>query len=200
MSNVFWKGSAIFGPHSPALVTCHEDGKTNVLTIGWTGIMSTHPPMTYISVRPERHSYGMIERTGVFVINFPTAQMVKAADYCGVKSGKNTDKIEKMDLKLTEGSSVPVPSLEDSPLSLECRVTQKIDMGTHSAFIAEITAVRTDDGYLDGSGKLDLRKAGLISYLHGEYFEQGKCIGSIGFSVMKKNTAKKLGKKPGIKK
>lgn len=191
MSRIVWKGSAIFGPHSPALVTCHEDGKTNVLTIGWTGIMSTRPPMTYISVRPERHSYGMIDRTGEFVINFPTASLVRAADYCGVMTGKNTDKIASMKLTLDPGESVNVPSIAECPLALECRVTQKIEMGTHTAFIAEILSVKTDDAYLNKDGKLDLKKAGLISYSHGEYFEQGKCLGGIGFSVKKKSTVKR---------
>ncbi len=186
MSKRVGKGSALFGPGSPALVTCTENGRTNVLTIAWTGVMSSKPPMTYISVRPERFSYGMIDRTGEFIINFPTSAMARETDFCGVRSGRDTDKLEKCSLGLVPGTEVGTSAIEQCPLSLECRVRQKIDMGSHTAFIAEIVAVQADERYIDSKGKLNLNQAGMLAYLHGEYFATGRKCGSFGFSVKKR--------------
>lgn len=186
MAKQYWKGGALLAPVPPVLVTCGTAEHCNVLTIGWTGICATHPPMTYISVRPTRHSYGIIRETGVFAINLTTADMVKTVDFCGVRSGKDTDKITVCGLHpvAAEGSSVPV--LAESPLSLICRVTQIIPLGSHDMFLAEITATAVEGTYVNAEGKLDLSQCGLLAYAHGEYFALGKRLGSFGYSVRKK--------------
>ncbi len=187
MGKLIWKGSALLGPVPPALVTCGTMEKPNVLTIAWTGITCTHPAMTYISVRPSRHSYKLIEESGEFVINLPTSAMAKATDYCGMKSGAKVNKIEKCHLELTPGSEVSAPVIAQCPVSLECRVTQKLPLGSHTMFLAEILAVQVEERFVDSKGKLNLQQAGLLAYSHGEYFAVGRKCGDFGFSVKKKH-------------
>ena len=191
MSKVKWKGSALLAPVPPALVTCGTMEKPNVLTIAWTGIINTNPPKTYISVRPERFSYDMIDKMGEFVINLPTKDMVRAVDFCGVKSGKDTDKFKKTNLEIKKCDYVSCPQIEQSPLSLECKIFDKIELGTHHMFLADIVGVNVDEKLLDKNGRLCLEKAGLIAYAHGDYFELGKNLGDFGFSVRKKKTPSK---------
>lgn len=188
MSKVKWKGSTLLAPVPPALVTCGTMEKPNVLTIAWTGIINTNPPKTYISVRPERFSYDMIDKLGEFVINLPTKDMVRAVDFCGVKSGKDIDKFKKTNLEITNCEFVSCPQIEKSPLSLECKVFDKIELGTHHMFLADIVGVNVDEKFLDKNGRFCLEKAGLIAYAHGDYFELGKKLGDFGFSVRKKKT------------
>ena len=189
MAKQIWKGSAVFGPLSPALVSCGEGEEKNVLTVAWTGIVNSHPPMTYISVRPERHSYGIIDRTGEFVINFPTAAQSKETDFCGVRSGRDLNKAEKCGFTYGEASAVSAPLLNECPLALECRVREKIELGSHTMFLADIVAVQAEERLIDSKGKLNLQQAGLLSYAHGEYFATGRKCGEFGFSVQKKSTA-----------
>lgn len=191
MAKKVWKGSAIFGPVSPAVVSCGDENEKNALTIAWTGIINSHPPMTYISVRPERHSYHIIDKTGEFVINFPTSAQAEIADFCGVRSGSKVNKAEKCGFHYAPASVVSAPQIEEFPLSLECRVTEKKELGSHTMFIAEIVAVQIDERYIDSKEKLNLQQAGMLSYLHGEYFALGRKCGGFGTSVMKKSTAKK---------
>lgn len=186
MSKAIWKGSVLLGPVPPVLVTCGNMEEANVLTVAWTGIVCTHPAMTYISVRPQRHSYGIIERTGEYVINLTTTKMARIADYCGMKTGARTDKIKKLGLELMPGTQVQAPVLECAPVSLECRVTQALPLGTHTMFLSEIVAVQADERYLDSKGKLNLQQAGLLAYAHGEYFALGRKCGDFGFSVKKR--------------
>jgi flavin reductase (DIM6/NTAB) family NADH-FMN oxidoreductase RutF len=187
MSKIIWKGSALLGPVPPALVTCGTMAQPNVLTVAWTGIVCTHPAMTYISVRPSRYSYHLIEESGEFVINLPTSAMGKTVDFCGMKSGANVNKIEKCHLELAPASAVNVPVLVQSPISLECRITQKQELGSHTMFLAEILAVQVEERYVDSKGKLNLQQAGLLAYAHGEYFALGRKHGDFGFSVKKKH-------------
>lgn len=191
MSKVKWKGSTLLAPVPPALVTCGTMEKPNVLTIAWTGIINTNPPKTYISVRPERFSYGMIDSLGEFVINLPTKDMVRAVDFCGVKSGKDIDKFKKTNLNIQKCEFVSCPQIEQSPLSLECKVFDKIELGTHHMFLADIVGVNVDESLLDKNGRFCIEKAGLIAYVHGDYFELGKNLGDFGFSVRKKKTPSK---------
>ena len=191
MSKVKWKGSTLLAPVPPALVTCGTMEKPNVLTIAWTGIINTNPPKTYISVRPERFSYDMIDSLGEFVINLPTKDMVRAVDFCGVKSGKDIDKFKKTNLNIQKCEFVSCPQIEQSPLSLECKVFDKIELGTHHMFLADIVGVNVDESLLDKNGRLCIEKAGLIAYAHGDYFELGKNLGDFGFSVRKKKTPSK---------
>lgn len=176
----------MLAPIPPAMVTCGTEEEKNVLTIAWTGIINTIPPKTYISVRPSRHSYRLIKENGEFVINLTTSSMIRAADFCGVRSGKDLDKFEACGLETEPGFTVKAPVLSQSPVSLECRVTQIIPLGSHDMFLADITAVDVDPQYLDKNGKLCLSRSHLAAFAHGEYFELGKKIGSFGFSVRKK--------------
>ena len=176
----------MLAPIPPAMVSCGTEEEKNVLTIAWTGIINTIPPKTYISVRPSRHSYRLIKENGEFVINLTTSSMIRAADFCGVRSGKDLDKFEACGLETEPGFTVKAPVLSQSPVSLECRVTQIIPLGSHDMFLADITAVDVDPQYLDENGKLCLSRSHLAAFAHGEYFELGKKIGSFGFSVQKK--------------
>ena len=186
MAKQFWKGSALLAPVPAVLVSCGTAEKPNILTIGWTGIVCTRPAMTYISVRPERFSHELIRESGEFVINLTTAAMVRETDFCGVKSGRDTDKAAACGFHIIPAEKVSAPLIDECPVSLECRVTEEKLLGSHTMFLAEIVGVDVDEKYIDGSGRLDLQKCGLAAYAHGEYFALGEKIGSFGFSVRKK--------------
>lgn len=188
MAKLKWKGGALVAPVPPAMVTCgnEADGTSNIITIAWTGIVNTVPPKTYISVRPSRHSYGLIKRSGEFAINLTPASLVKKADFCGIYTGAKVNKFEKCGLTKESASEISCPLIAESPLSLECRVTDIIPLGSHDMFLADIVAVDVDEGLIDGSGKLRLDKAGLAAFAHGEYFSLGAKLGDFGFSVKKK--------------
>lgn len=190
-----WKGSVLEAPLPPVLVSCGDEQSPNVLTVAWTGILNTQPPVTYISLRPERFSYPIIKESGEFVINLPTEELVRAVDYCGVKSGRNTDKLAQTGLTVTKGVAVSAPMINECPLSLECRVRQIIKLGTHDMFMADIVGVNAAKELLDNNGRLCLERARLLAYSHGEYYGLGRKLGSFGYSVRKKkqktNSAKK---------
>ena len=191
MKKQHWPGGAMLGPVPPALVSCGTMEKPNALTIGWTGILNTIPPKTYISVRPERYSYNLIKESGEFVINLPTEKIVKAVDYCGCRTGAKEDKLAKCGLTVTKGVKVDAPMVDQSPVNLECKVTDIVHLGSHDMFIADIVGVNVDESLLDEKGKLHLSKAGLCAYAHGEYFALGKQIGDFGFSVRRKSVQKR---------
>lgn len=191
MSKIKWPGSALLAPVPPVLVTCGQNESENVLTVAWTGVLNTKPPMTYISLRPSRLSYEIIAETREFTINLSTVDLVKAVDFCGVRSGRDVNKIETMELELNPGVSVTCPMLAASPLSMECRVKDIIPLGTHDLFMAEIVAVHVESDLIDPNGKLHLDKAELLAYVHGEYFGLGKKYGTFGYTVRKKKKKKK---------
>lgn len=198
MSKITLKPGTLLAPLPAVLVTCGTIEKANALTIAWTGIINTIPPMTYISVRPERHSYPIIKETGEFVINLTTSAMAKETDFCGVRSGRDMNKLEKCRLTLTAGKTVSAPVIEQSPLSLECKVREIKELGSHHMFIAEITGIQAEERFMDSKGKLNLQQAGLMAYSHGEYFALGRKLGDFGFSVRKKSkisSRRKDGKK-----
>ena len=186
MAKIKWKGGALLAPVPPALVTCSDGERDNVLTVAWTGITNTIPPKTYISVRPSRHSYKLIKESGEFAINLTTTALVRAADFCGVHTGAKIDKFERCQLSKESAGEIGCPILADSPLVLECRVTDVIPLGSHDMFLADIVAVDVDEELINADGKLRLDRAGLVAYAHGTYFELGKKIGTFGFSVAKK--------------
>lgn len=186
MSKEKWKGGTLLSPVPPALVSCGTLEKPNVLTVAWTGIINSDPPKTYVSIRPSRYSYGLIKESGEFVINLTTSELVRAADFCGVHSGAHKDKFALCGLTPEPSFEVGAPSVAESPVSLECRVSDVIELGTHHMFLADIVAVGVDKEYIDAAGKLRLDKCALAAYSHGDYFELGKKIGSFGFSVRKK--------------
>jgi flavin reductase (DIM6/NTAB) family NADH-FMN oxidoreductase RutF len=191
MAKIKWKGGALLCPVPPALVTCSDGERDNVLTVAWTGIVNTVPPKTYISVRPSRHSYKIIKESGVFAINLTTRSLVRSADYCGVYTGAKVDKFAKCSLTRERASEIDCPIIAQSPLSLECRVTDIIPLGSHDMFLADIVAVDVDESLVDDKGKLHLERAQLAAYAHGDYFALGEKIGSFGYSVKKKHTGKK---------
>jgi flavin reductase (DIM6/NTAB) family NADH-FMN oxidoreductase RutF len=160
--------------------------KPNALTIGWTGILNTIPPKTYISVRPERYSYNLIKESGEFVINLPTEKIVKAVDYCGVRSGAKEDKLAKCGLTVSPSVKISAPMVDQSPVNLECKVTDIVHLGSHDMFMATILSVSVDEKIIEESGRLALEKADLLAYAHGSYFALGKSVGTFGFSVRKK--------------
>lgn len=172
------------------MVTCGTMEKPNVLTVAWTGIVNSEPAMTYISVRPSRYSHELISENKEFVINLTTAKTLKAADFCGVKSGRDIDKFAEAGLTPVAATAVKAPLIEESPLSLECRVTEVKHLGSHDMFLAEIVAVDVADEYLDADGKFRLEDSGLIAFCHGGYYALGGKVGSFGFSVEKKKSRK----------
>lgn len=191
MSKVAWKGGTLLAPVPAVMVSCGTMEKANVLTVAWTGIVNSTPPKTYISVRPSRYSYEIIKESREFVINLTPSNLVRACDSCGVLTGAKVDKFKKFGLVKEKGQEVEVPLIGQSPLSLECRVTDVIPMGSHDMFLADIVAVDIDETLIDEDGKLHLDRAKLTAYAHGEYFALGKKIGSFGFSVKKKRTPNK---------
>lgn len=193
MAKIKWRGGALLAPAPPALVTCGDMEKSNALAVAWTGIINTVPPKTYISVRPGRYSYSMIKESGEFVINLTSADMIKALDGCGMLTGAKVDKFKKFGLEKQEASEVKCPLVAQSPLALECRVTDIIELGSHHMFLADVVAVDVEEDLIDQHGKLRLDKANLAAFAHGEYFALGKKIGDFGFSVRKKkkNSPKK---------
>ena len=185
MAKLKWKGGALLAPMPPVMVSCGDMERSNIITIAWTGIINTIPPKTYISVRPSRHSYNMIKEKGEFVINLTPASLIKSADYCGIYTGAKVDKFAKCGLTKEEANEVGCPMIAESPLSLECKVTEIVKIGTHDMFLADIVAVDVDETLLDKNGKLDLGRANLAAFAHGEYYELGKKIGRFGFSAEK---------------
>ena len=186
MARQVWKGSTLLNPEPPVLVSCGSPEKPNLITVGWCGTICTQPPMVSISVRPERYSHHLIQESGEFVINLPTERLTRAVDWCGVKSGRDNDKFAAMHLTALPAAKVGTVLLEQSPVNLECRVTQCIPLGSHDLFLAEVVAVDVDESLLDENGKLCLNRAKLIVYSHGEYLALGRRLGKFGYSVRKK--------------
>lgn len=192
MEKVSWKGGALLAPLPAVMVSSGTLEKPNVMTVAWTGIINTQPSKTYISVRKSRYSYDLIKNSGSFVINLVPSTLVKACDFCGVRSGRDIDKFKVCNLTAEASFSVDAPSIAECPLSLECRVSEIIELGSHDMFLADIVSVAVKKDLIDQNGRLALEKAGLLAYVHGEYFTLGKKIGSFGYSVKKKRKPNKV--------
>lgn len=192
MSRQVWKPGNMLYPLPAVMVSVGDKrGNTNIFTVAWTGTICTNPPMVYISVRPERYSYRMIHETKEFVINLTTEKLAKATDYCGVRSGRDVDKWKEA--HLTPGNAEVLkyaPTIEECPVSIECKVTEVKELGSHHMFLAEVVSVLVNDEYMNEKNKFELNKTGLLAYSHGEYLGLGKRIGNFGYSV-RKNTKKK---------
>lgn len=187
-----FKGGAMLNPVPAVMVSCGSR-KPNIITIAWTGIVNSNPPMTYISVRKERYSHNIIEKTGEFVINLCSEELAFATDFCGVRSGRDTDKFKEMKLTPERAEIVRCPMIKESPVNIECRVRKIIELGSHDMFIADILKVHVDEQYIDRSGRIRLDQASLVAYNHGEYFGlKRQPIGKFGFSVMKPKTRKRI--------
>lgn len=187
-----FKGGAMLNPVPAVMVSCGSR-KPNIITIAWTGIVNSNPPMTYISVRKERYSHNIIENTGEFVINLCSEELAFATDFCGVRSGRDTDKFKEMKLTPERAEIVRCPMIKESPVNIECRVREIIELGSHDMFIADILKVHVDEQYIARSGRIRLDQASLVAYNHGEYFGlKRQPIGKFGFSVMKPKTRKRI--------
>lgn len=190
MAKVSWPPATLLAPVPAVLVTSGSVEKPNACTVAWTGIINSEPPMTYISLRPSRHSHKIISETGEFVINLTTGSLAKATDACGVYTGAKMNKLKAYSLTAEKATKVSAPTIKESPLSLECRVTEVKSLGSHDMFLATIEAVDVDEGLIDENGKLDLRRCNLIAYSHGDYLQLGKKVGSFGYAVRKKKGGK----------
>ncbi|MDD6799955.1 MAG: flavin reductase family protein [Firmicutes bacterium] len=191
MSKLVWKSGALLAPVPPAMVSCRYMERSNIITVAWTGILCTKPAKTYVSIRPTRFSYNIIKESGECVINLTTAALAGKADWCGTYTGAKVDKFKSCGLTEETASKVSCPLIGESPLSIECKVTDIVPLGSHDMFICDIVAVDVDEKLIDKSGKLHLDKAGLAAYAHGQYYELGRKIGTFGFSVRKSNSKKR---------
>ena len=192
MAKEIWKSGNMLYPLPAVLVSVADrEGNDNVLTVAWTGTVCSEPAMLYISVRPSRHSYHMIEETGEFVVNLTTKDLAFATDYCGVKSGKDEDKFASMNLTKEKAKYVGAPLIKESPVNIECEVIEKIPCGSHDMFLAKVLCVHADKKYMDKEGKFDLSKANPLVYSHGQYYETGSRLGKFGYSVEKKKSKKR---------
>ena len=186
MGKITWKPGTFVYPIPAVMVSCGTMEKSNIITVAWTGIINTNPAMVYISVRPTRYSYNLIKDQGEFVINLTTKNLVKATDWCGVKTGAKVDKFKEMKLHKEKANFVKCPMIKESPVSVECKVKEIKELGSHTMFIAEVVAINADDKYIDDKGAFDISKCNLISYANGGYYSMGKKVGKFGFSVKKK--------------
>lgn len=188
MSKIHFKGSAMLNPVPAVLITSRNKAHhVNVFTVGWIGTACTKPPMLTVAIRPERLSYEYIKETGEFVVNLPSKELAKKVDYCGVRSGRQVDKIKEMGFTLEDSETIDVPCIRECPVSLECRVLNITPLGSHDLFLAEILNVQVEEDLIDKNGKIHLEHADLLSYSHGEYFALPvKSLGKFGYSVEKK--------------
>ncbi len=200
MSKVLWKAGTFVYPVPAVMVSCGDMENSNIITVAWTGIVNTNPAMVYISVRPSRYSYDLIKKSGEFIINLTNENLAYTTDWCGVKSGKNVDKFKEMKLEKEKANFVKCPMIKEAPVSVECKVVEIKEYGTHHMFIAEVLGINADDKYIDKKGAFDISKCDLIAYSNGHYYTLGNKIGRFGFSVQKqpekskkieKNTDKK---------
>ena len=196
MAKQLWKPGNMIYPVPAVMVSAADrSGNSNIFTVAWTGNICTNPPMVYISVRPERYSYGLIEDSGEFVINLTTEALARATDFCGVRSGRDLDKWVECKLTPEKASKLEyAPLIAESPVNIECKVKDKVKLGSHDMFIADVVAVNTDESCLDETGKADLAALGLITYSHGDYVTLGKKLGTFGYSVRKKKPKKNRNK------
>ena len=193
MSKLNFKPGTMLNPVPAVMVSCGTEEENNIITVAWTGIVNSEPPMTYVSVRKQRHSHDMIAKTGEFVINMTTEKLAFATDYCGVRSGRDVDKFKEQNLTPVKGEKVNCPVIKESPVNLECKVVEVHEYGSHDMFVAEIVNVQVDEELMDERGRIRLDQAGLLAYNHGEYFGLKKTpIGKFGYSVMKPKTKKRI--------
>lgn len=191
MSKVTWKPGTFLYPIPVVMVSCGDMEKSNIITVAWTGIANTDPAMVYISVRKERHSYEIIKNTKEFVINLTNQRLVKATDWCGVKTGAKVDKFKEMHLTKEKSNFVRCPQIKESPVSVECQVVEEKDLGSHTMFLAKVVAINADEKYIDEKGAFDISKCDLVAYANGGYYALGKKLGKFGFSVQKKKLTRK---------
>lgn len=201
MGKQIWKpGNMVYPLPAVMVSTADREGNDNIITVAWTGTVCTNPAMLYISVRPERYSYHMLRESGEFVVNLTTEKLAKATDWCGVRSGRDFDKWKEM--HLTRGKAEKLtyaPIIQESPVNIECKVTEVQELGSHHMFLAKVEAVQVDESYMNETGKFELNDTQLLAYSHGEYYTLGKKLGTFGYSVRKQTEGKKKKNKKGKK-
>lgn len=201
MGKQIWKpGNMVYPLPAVMVSTADREGNDNIITVAWTGTVCTNPAMLYISVRPERYSYHMLRESGEFVVNLTTEKLAKATDWCGVRSGRDFDKWKEM--HLTRGKAEKLtyaPIIQESPVNIECKVTEVQELGSHHMFLAKVEAVQVDESYMNETGKFELNDTQLLAYSHGEYYILGKKLGTFGYSVRKQTAGKKKKNKKGKK-
>ncbi|MCI9246963.1 MAG: flavin reductase family protein [Clostridia bacterium] len=190
MSKVIWKSGTFIYPLPVVMVSCGDMDNSNIITVAWTGIINTDKPMCYISVRKERYSHDIIKRKKEFVINLTNKDLVYETDWCGVKTGAKVDKFKEMKLTKEKAKFVKCPLIKESPVSIECKVKEIKELGSHDMFVAEILSIDADESYIDEKGAFDISKCNLITYANGKYFTLGKQVGKFGYSVAKKKNKK----------
>ena len=196
MAKQLWKPGNMIYPLPAVMVSVTDgEGHDNIITVAWTGTVCTNPAMAYISVRPSRYSYDMIRKTGEFVINLTTEKLAFATDFCGVRSGRDVDKFRKLNLTKEKAQFVSAPMIGEAPVSIECRVREVKELGSHDMFLADVLAVHADEAYIDKNNRFRLNDAGLLVYSHGEYLAGGRKVGTFGYSVKKKQQKKQQQKK-----
>lgn len=196
MAKQLWKPGNMIYPLPAVMVSVTDgEGNDNIITVAWTGTVCTNPAMAYISVRPSRYSYDMIRKTGEFVINLTTEELAFATDFCGVRSGRDVDKFRKLNLTKEKAQFVSAPMIGEAPVSIECRVREVKELGSHDMFLADVLAVHADEAYMDKNNRFRLNDAGLLVYSHGEYLAGGRKVGTFGYSVKKKQQKKQMQKK-----
>ena len=187
-----WRPGNMLYPLPAVMVSCgRENEKPNIITVAWAGTVCSSPAMVSISVRKERYSHDIIRDTGEFVINLVNRKLLRATDWCGVKSGRDVDKYKEMHLTVQESRKIKAPGILESPVNIECKVRQVLELGSHDMFVAEVMSVTVDDAYMDKNGRFDLNAADLIAYSHGEYFTLGEKVGKFGYSVARKPSKEK---------
>ena len=191
MSKKIWKAGTFVYPIPAVLVTSGDMEKSNIITVAWTGIINTNPAIVYISVRPERYSYNLIKKNKEFAINLTNEKLAYATDWCGVRSGAKYDKFKEMNLTKEKGEFIKTPLIKESPVSIECKVIDEKNYGSHTMFIAEVLSIDADEKYMDEKGAFDISKCDLIAYANGGYYKLGKKIGKFGYSVEKKKNKRR---------
>ena len=194
VDKISWKAGNMLYPLPAIMVSLTDkEGNSNIITLAWAGTICTNPPMLSVSIRPERYSYDIIKETGEFVVNLTTKELTYATDYCGVKSGRDVDKFKEMKLTKLASEKIKAVAIAESPVNIECKVREIMELGSHSLFIADVVNVRVDGKLLDEKGRFNLAKSELIAYSHGRYYELGKELGTFGYSIRKES---KTGNKP----
>lgn len=200
MAKKTMKPGTMLNPLPVVMVSCGDEKEKNIITIAWTGIVNSEPPMTYVSIRKSRHSHNIVREKGEYVINIPTEELAKITDFCGVKSGRDIDKFKTLSLTSEKADIVSAPMIKEAPVNLECVVKNVIEYPSHDMFVAEIVKVHVDESLFDEKGKIHLENAGLICYSHGEYMPiKKRPLGRFGYSVMKPRTKKRLNRENNAK-
>ena len=189
MSKSVLKGATLFAPLPVVMATVGDNVNSNIITIAWTGVVCSQPPRVYISVRHERHSYEMLKKSGEFVINFVSENLLASCDYCGIRSGRDIDKFAEMKLTKLPANEVSAPLIAESPINMECKVFDILNLGSHDMFLADVVAIHVDDELMV-DGKIDYKKAKLVNYQHGEYYATGRHLGRFGYAAQRKFIAK----------